>query len=98
MDIPKLVLEARPALNNEGRNLSALFSPTRAMIDPDDGTAAGCSRSPEDQASSNSDSSRENVVNSDMGTASGDYIPCSDADEVTTQTAQMKYQKRVSAS
>ena len=61
--------------------------------DPDDGTVAGRLRSTGDQ-----DSSREDVANSDMDTASRDYVTCSYIDEVTIQTAWKKYWKRVQAS
>ena len=88
-----------PALNNEGRDLLAPPSgPTRAIIDPDDGTAAGSSQSTGDQASLDSDSSRENVADSDLDTTSGDCVSYSDTDEVSIQTTYKKYQCRVRAS
>ena len=45
--------------------------------------------------SSNSDMSRENVANSDMESASGDCVTCSDKDNVTIRTTRKKYRKRV---
>ena len=50
------------------------------------------------RASSNLNASRENVADSDMESASGDCITCSDTDEVTIRTAWKKYRKRVGAS
>ena len=41
------------------------------------------------------DSSRENVDDSDMDTASGDCVSCSDRCEVSIQTAHKRYWKRV---
>ena len=60
---------------------------------PDDGTAAGSLRSTGDQSSS--DLSREDVVDSDMGTVSGDCITYSLKDDMTIWTAQKKYWKRL---
>ena len=98
-DMPKLVLEAGPSFGQWGQEPARPpSSPTRATTDPDDGTAGGSSRSTGDQASSDSDLSRENVVDSDMDTASSDCITCSDTDEVTVPTARKKYWKRVQAS
>ena len=62
---------------------SSPSSPTRAIADPDDGTVAASLRSTGDQSSFDSDLSRENVVDSDMDTASRDCITCSDTDKVT---------------
>ena len=59
---------------------------------------AKSSKCTRDQVSSDSESSRENVDDSDMDTASGHGILCSDTDEVSIQTAHKKYQKRVWAS
>ena len=87
-----------PALTDKSRNLPAPSSPTRATADLDDGTVAGSSRSTTDQSLSHSDSSREDVVDSDMDTTCGDYITCLDTDKVNVGTAQKKYQKRVQAS
>ena len=49
-------------------------------------------------ASSSSELSRDNVDNSDMDTASGDCLSCSDTDELSVQTAHKKYQKNIWAS
>ena len=83
----------------------SLSSPTKATADPDDGIVVGTSRSTRDQDSesdanhsgalSDSGTSRENVAESDMESASGDCIMCSDTDEVTIRTACKEYRKRV---
>ena len=73
-------------------------NPTRAIADSGNGNAAGHSRNTGDQASSDSDSSREDVTDPNMDTASSDCITCLDTDKVTIQTAQKKYWKRVWAS
>ena len=86
-----------PALNNVGKNLPAASSLTRAAIDPEDGTVAGSSKSMGDQASSDSESSRENMDDSNMDTASRDCVLCSDTDKVAIQTTHKKYQRRVQA-
>ena len=78
--------------NNKSRNLPV---EQRATTDPVDGTVTGHLRSTSDQSSSDEDSSREHVVNSDIDNASRDCITCLDTDEVTIQTALKKYQKRV---
>ena len=62
------------------------------------GTVAWSVKSTKDLASSRSESSRGNVDNSDTDTAPGDFISCSDTDEVSVQTACKKYQKAVWAS
>ena len=95
-DTPKLVLEAGPSFNQQqGQEPTSPPSiPTRATTDPDYGTVAGSLRSTRDQASSDSDSSREDAGNSDMDTATGDCIMCLDTGEVTIWTAW----KRVQAS
>ena len=87
-----------PALNNGAGTCQPPSSPTRATIDPDAGAVVGSLRSTGDKASSDSDSSREKVADSDMDTASGDCVSCSDTDEVSVQTSQKKYQRRVWAS
>ena len=99
-DTPKLVPEAGPSFNQQQGQVptNPSFSPSRATTDPDDGTVAGSLRSTSDQVSFDSDSSREDVANSDMDTASGECITSSDTDEVTIQTVEKKYQKRVWAS
>ena len=72
-DMPELVLEAGPSFNQQRQEpTSPPSSPTRATTDPDNGTAAGSSRSTGDQASSDSDSSMEDMANSDMETVPGD--------------------------
>ena len=83
-----------PALNNA----SPPSSPTSSPIDPEDGTVAGSSKGTRDQASSDTESSRENMDDSDMETTSGDCVSWSDTDDVSIQTANKKYQRRVWAS
>ena len=77
-DMPELELEAGSSFNQQqGQEpISPPSSPTRATSDPDDGTVVGSLRSPTDQASSDSDSSGNDVAYSDMDTASGDCITC----------------------
>ena len=88
-----------PAFNKKSGNLAVPpYSPARATIDPEDGTVAESSKSTRDHVSLDSESSRENVDDSDLGTASRDCISCSDTDEVSVQTACKKYWKRVQAS
>ena len=89
--MPTLASQVRPSSEPPGTYQSP-FSPTKATADPDDGTVGEASRSTGDQdcentadhsgTSSDSDASRENVVNSDMETASRDCVICSDTDEV----------------
>ena len=98
-NMPKMVPETRPSTEEWGwEPANPPSSPTRATADPDDGTAAASSWSTEDQPSSDSDSSRENLADSNLDTASGDYIMCSDTDEVSIQTAHKQYQRRVRTS
>ena len=73
-------------------------SPTRATIDLEDRTAARSLKSTKDQTSSDSESSRENVDDSNLDTASRDCISCSVTYEVSISTACKKYRKRVWAS
>ena len=84
--------------NNKGRNLPAPSSPTRVTADPDDGTAALSLRTTSDQVSSDSDSFREDVADSDIDTASRDSITCLHTDEGTIWTTRKNYWKRVWAS
>ena len=94
--MPKLVQETGSSFEQwRQKPVSPPSSPTRATIDLEDKTAAGSSRSTGDEASSESELSRENVDDSDMDTASGDCILCSDTDEVSVQTAHRKYWKTV---
>ena len=76
-DTPELVPEARPSSKPQGQEpTSPPSSPNKAPTHPDDGNVVGTSRSTRDQdsesnsnhslASSNSDASRGNVVDSDM--------------------------------
>ena len=96
-DTPKLVPEARPCSKPQGQEpASPPSSPTKATTHPDYGTVVGTSRSTGDQnsesdanhsgASSDSDTSRGNMANSNMKSASGNCITHSDTDEVTIRT------------
>ena len=97
-DTPKLVLEAGPSAEQQRQEpASPSSSPTRAITDPDDGTATGSLQALGDEASSDSDFSRENVAGFNLDTASGGCITCSDADKVSIQTVHKKYQRRVRA-
>ena len=86
--MPKLIPEVGPSSGPHGQEpTSSPSSPTKATADPNDGIVVGTSRSTRDQdsendanhsgASSDSDISRENVADSNMESASGDYITCS---------------------
>ena len=44
---------------------------------------------------STQDQSRENAVNSDLESASGDCLTCLDTDDVAVRTAQKRFQKKV---
>ena len=63
------------------------------LADPDNDVAAGSSESTRDKASSDSSSSRGNLGDSDLDTASGDGLSCSDTDEISVRTACKKYRK-----
>ena len=78
--------------------MSPPSSPTRATIDLEDGTVVGSWKSTGDLASSDSESSRENVDAFHKDTASGDCISCSDTDDAAVQMVHTKYQGRVQAS
>ena len=73
-------------------------SPTRGPANPDNDMVAGSSKSTEDQVSSYSSSSRGNLVDSDLDTASRDCLSCLDTNEIYMRTAHKKYRKRVRAS
>ena len=95
----ELVLEAGPSTEHKGQEpASCPSSPTRSIADPDDRTVAGSSWNTRDQATLDSDSSRENLAVSNLDTASGDCITYSDTDEVPMQTACKNYQRSVRAS
>ena len=82
-NMPELVPEAEPSSEQQEQEpASTPSSPTMAMVDRNDETAAESSESTGDQASSDSDLPRENVADSDMDTASSNCITCSDTDEV----------------
>ena len=78
----ELVLEAGLSFKQQGQEpTSPPSSPARATTDPDNGTVAGSLRSTRNEASSDSDLSREDEANSDMDTASGDCVTCLDTDK-----------------
>ena len=64
----------------------------------DEGMSTGKSKSIGDQTSSDSGLSRGNMADSDLDINPGDCLSCSDTDEVSIQTAQKRYRKRVRAS
>ena len=98
-DMHELILVIGTSFKQQGQKLvSPHCSPTRATVNPEDGTVARSSKSTRDQASSDSESSRENVDDSDLHTASRDCVSCSDTEKVSVQTAYRKYRKRVWAS
>ena len=96
-----LVLEVRPHSEPLGQEHT---SPTKVTADPDDGTVWEASRSTRDQDIENStnhsgtslnwNAFRENMINSDMESAFGDCVTCSDTDKVTITTTHKKYRKR----
>ena len=94
---PDLKPETRTGSRQQRQESSSpSSSPTRCPANPDDEGVTGSSKSTEDQASS--DSSKGNMADSDLDTASRDCLSCSDTDDVSMQTAQKKYRKRVRAS
>ena len=104
--MPALALEVRPSSKPQGQEPTSPPSrPTKATTDPDSGTVGEALRSTRDQdsesstnhsgTSSDSDTSRENVADSDMESASGDCVTCLDTDEVTIRTTHKKYRKRL---
>ena len=97
--MPDLTLETRTSSRQQRQESSSpSSSPTRGLANPDDEAVAGSSKSTEDWTSSDSGSSKGNMADSDLDTASGECLTCSDTDDVSTQTAQKKYRKRVRAS
>ena len=80
--MPELILVTRPS---SAQQKQGSFSPP-SRTDPDDGTAAGSSKSTQDNTSSDSGSSRGNMADSDLDTASGDCLSCSDTDRVSVWT------------
>ena len=81
-DMPKLVLGTGTSFEEWGQELvSPSSSPAWATVNPEDGTVVGISKGTRDQASSDSESSRENVNDSNTDTDSRNYISCSDTDE-----------------
>ena len=87
----ELILGTGTIFEQQGQEpVSPPSSPTRATVDLEDGTVAGSLKSPEDQTSSDSESSRENVDDSHLDTASGDCISCSGTGEVFIRTYHKK--------
>ena len=95
--MPELVLETGPRSSSEqgGQEPASPPSTSSATVGPVGGTIAGSLKSTKDLASFSSESSRGNVDNSDMDTASGNCLSYSDTDEVFVQTVHRKYWKRV---
>ena len=71
---------------------------TRGPADSNDDMATGSSRNTGDQVSSDSGLSKGNSADSDLDTASGGCLSCSDTDEVSARMAHKKYRKRVRVS
>ena len=69
-------------------------SPTGGPADPSDDVAAGSPKSTRDQVSSESRSSRGSLVDSDLNTAFGDSLSCSDTDEISMRMACKKSRKK----
>ena len=108
-NILKLAPEARTSSEpQEQEPTSPLSSPTKATTDPGDSTVVGTLGSTRDKdsesnanhswASSNLETSRENLADLDMESASRDCFMCFDTDEVPIRITQKKYRKRVQAS
>ena len=96
--MPDLIPETRTGSGQQRwESPSPSSSPIGGVADPDEESVAGTSKSTRNQASSHS-SSRGNLVDSDLDTASGDCLSCSDTDEVSIRMAGKKYRKRVRAS
>ena len=83
-------LDPGSVLNKEGRNLPALSAPPGQPL-VWFGTLTGSLKNTKDLASSDSESSRGNVDDSDMDRAAKDYLSCSGTDEVSVWTACKKY-------
>ena len=82
--MPELILEHWTSFKTIGVGICQFpSSPTNATIDPEDGTAAGSSKSTGDQAFLDSESSRVNVDDANIDIASRDCVSCSDMDEMS---------------
>ena len=82
-----LILETRTGFGQQRQESSSpSSSPIRALVNPDDEVATGSSKSTGDHTSSDSSLSRGNTGDSNMDTASGDCLSCSDTDEVSVWT------------
>ena len=96
--MPHLTLETRTGSRQQRQeSSSSSSSPTRGPADPDDEAVTGSSKSTEDQTSSDSGSSKGNMVDSHLDTASRDCLSYSDTDDISVQTAHKKYRKRARA-
>ena len=98
-NMPELIPDTGPSSKQQRQESSSpSFSPIRALTDPEDGSTAGSLRTTKDQTTLDSGSLRGYVVDSDLDTASGDCFSYSDTEEVSIQTAQKRYRKRLRAS
>ena len=92
---PNLMPETRTSLGDEDRSPPAPpSSPIRALANPDDEAVAGSPKSTRDQTSSDSGSSRGNMADSNLDTASGNCLSCSDTDEVSIWDHSKEIQKK----
>ena len=73
-------------------------SSMRTLANPDYKATTGSSKCTTDWTSSESGSSKRDMADSDLDTASGDCLSCLDTDDISVWTAQRKYRKRVRAS
>ena len=108
-DLPEMVLEAGPSYDPWRHGpISLPSSPTNAPIDPDEGIVADTLRNTGDQDSENNcshhgvssdqNTSRENVAESDLESTSEDCLTCLDMDKVIITATQMNLMKNVQAS
>ena len=97
--MPNLTSETKTGSRQQRQESSnPSSSPTRGPADPDDETVTGSSKNTEDWTSSDLGLLKGNMADSDLDTASGDCLSCSDTDDISMWTTQKKYRKRVRAS
>ena len=94
--MPGLIPETRTGSRQKRLEPSSLSSsPIGGLASPDDEAVAGSSKSTRDQGSSDSGLSRGNSPDSELDTASGDCLSCSDTDEVSIRMTCKKYKKEL---
>ena len=96
-DTPKLILETGhgPSSEQGWQEPASLPSPYSASLGLVGGTTAESPKHTKDLIYSSSKSSRGNVDDSNMDTASQNCLSCSDTDDASVWTAHKKYRKRV---